>query len=176
MLADVKFGELITPTDIEIVFGHLEHHRERLLMPEDADSHYEEEMASAIGRPVPPPLTTRNLSIATDDGDELDVHSSCTCGSFGLSSTRVLLPLLAGAPRTQLSCLILDLVYPFLHTSFVAHSHPIALLDIGSVACPLFADVSALQLCVSTVLAPLTARAYLATDGTDSMLSSPIFE
>lgn len=87
MLADVKFGELITPSDAEIVFGHLEHHRERLLLPEDVDSHYEQEMASAIGRPVPSPHTG-NGSIATEDCDELDVRSSCTCGSFGLSSTR----------------------------------------------------------------------------------------
>lgn len=92
VLADVKFGELITPTDAEIVFGHLEHHRERLLMPEDIDSNYEQQMAAAMGRPVPAPPTGRHLrSInAGDDCDELDVRSSWTCGSFGLSSTRVL--------------------------------------------------------------------------------------
>lgn len=88
VLADVKFGELITPSDVEIVFGHLEHHRERLLTPEDHESNFEEEMASAMGRPVIPPPTAFNGEIVIDDADELDVHSSCTCGSFGLSSAR----------------------------------------------------------------------------------------
>ena len=53
-LAFVKFGALETPSDADIIFGHLDIHRSASLNPPVPASPYEREMASAFEFGSPP--------------------------------------------------------------------------------------------------------------------------
>lgn len=107
VLAHVRFGELEMPSDVDIVFGHLEHHREARLTPAAEASHYAQDMAAALaggggddcGGGPPGALEIAGggerrgrADVAAaglyDDADDLEVHSTCTCGSFGIASNR----------------------------------------------------------------------------------------
>eukprot|EP00892_Ulva_mutabilis_P011656 jgi/Ulvmu1/8863/UM049_0045.1 len=100
VLAHVRFGELETPSDVEIIFGHLEQHREARLAPSPEASRYAADMADALGGAMAEGggggLTAVDVvgravpRTAYDDAEELDVRSTCTCGSFGIASNRSL--------------------------------------------------------------------------------------
>jgi hypothetical protein len=94
VLSTVKFGALETPSDAEIIFGHLDLHRSAKLSPTMIQSPFESEMAAAFAQK---PLTSAALQAAASspgesspDDEDLDVRSSCTCASFpSLPSHRV---------------------------------------------------------------------------------------
>lgn len=97
VLARVRFGELEAPSDVEIIAGHLEQHREARLAPAVEASRYPADMAAALGGGVGdcggPAAAIDVVGGGSgrgmhEDAEELDVHSTCTCGSFGIASHR----------------------------------------------------------------------------------------